>query len=110
VSWTTKEERMGQPVYKFFEGTFTEAWRQLAPEAQNAIFAQLTAKREEVGGKELVLCESSWANERVAFWGVELFPDIEAVQKLANFHAEIDWYRYVNSRTLLGTEFQPPAS
>ena len=98
---------MSQPIYKCFQLSATEAWYQLSPDEQSAMLAKLSQKLEEVGGKSIVLCQSGWANEQVQYWGVEVFPDIEAVQKLNAFHAEIGWFRYVAS--LLGTESQPPA-
>lgn len=97
---------MSQPIYKHFQLTFTQAWWQLSPDKQNALLEQNNRKLEELGIKTLVLCESSWANEAAQFWGVEVYPDIETVQKLAHFHVEIGWYRYYNGSTLLGTEFQ----
>jgi hypothetical protein len=36
-----------------------------------------------IGGKEMVACNSSWSNESWTMFGIEEFPDIEAVQRLA---------------------------
>jgi hypothetical protein len=52
------------------------------------------------------MCNSVWASEQTQFWGVEEFPDIEAVQKLAQLQAELNWYRYVDSKTILGTKWE----
>lgn len=99
---------MAQPIYKYFQGAMTEAWYQLSTEEQQALLAQVDAKLAEVGGKSVVMCDASWAAEPVQFWGVEVYPDIEAVQKVSQFHMEINWFRYVNSQSLLGTEWQSP--
>jgi len=40
-------------------------------------------------------------------FGVEEFPDIEAVQKLAEMHDELNWHRYVEVMSVLGTEWEP---
>lgn len=100
---------MSQPIYKCFQISWKEEWYQLSPDEQNAMLAKLSQKLEEVGGKSIVICQSGWANEGVQFWGVEVFPNIEAVQKLNHYHAEIGWFRYTDSTSLLGTELQPPA-
>ena len=60
----------------------------------------------QVGGKQLILCNSVWSSETLAF-GVEEFPDIEAVQKYAQLLADLNWFRYTESEAVLGTEWQP---
>lgn len=40
-------------------------------------------------------------------FGVEEFPDIEAVQKLAEMHDELNWHRYVEGMSVLGMEWEP---
>ena len=37
----------------------------------------------KVGGKRVLLCDSSWASEESPIFGVEESPDIEAVQQFA---------------------------
>jgi hypothetical protein len=39
-------------------------------------------------------------------FGVEAFPDIEAVQKYTALLNEFNWFRYSESITLLGSEVQ----
>jgi hypothetical protein len=60
------------------------------------------------GGKELILCSAAWSNERWPFFGVEEFPDLEAVQRHEQILTDLNWARYMDSRTTLGTEFIPP--
>jgi hypothetical protein len=97
---------MAGPVYKFFMGKVTEAWYQLSEEEQDKLMAKLNDCLVQVGGKSIVMCNSVWASEQTQFWGVEEFPDIEAVQKLAQFHDELNWHRYVDSKTILGTKWE----
>jgi len=96
---------MAGPVYKVFLGRLTEAWYQLSEEEQNGLRAQINA--EKVGGKLILECDSAWCSERWDFFGIEEFPDIEAVQKYSELLDELDWYRYADTVTLLGTKREP---
>jgi hypothetical protein len=63
---------------------------------------------DTAGGKELVMCSAAWSNERWPFFGVEEFPDLEAVQRHTQLLIELGWGRYIDSRTTLGTQFVLP--
>ena len=97
---------MAGPIYKLWMAKVTEAWYQLSAEEQAELLAKISDCLTQVGGKVIIGCESAWAGEQVEFWGIEEFPDIEAVQKLAQLHSQLNWYRYVDSKTLLGTKFE----
>jgi hypothetical protein len=101
---------MATPIYKLFRGKFKEAWHRLSPEEQSNLFGQVEAALEKVGGKTVVFCDSSWASEEWLVFGVEEFPDIEAVQQHAKLLGELNWYRYVETSTLLGTAWEPGAA
>jgi hypothetical protein len=36
---------------------------------------------DTASGKELVICDAAWCSERWPFFGVEEFPDLEAMQR-----------------------------
>ena len=95
---------MAQEIYHFFLAKPTEAWYQLSQEEQNKLFAKVDEARAQVGGKVIVVCDSRWASEQWPFWGVEQFPNIEAVQEHKELLNAFNWFRYVESMTLLGTE------
>ena len=97
---------MAGPIYKSFRAKATEAWYQLSQEEQQGIMAKVGEALEKVGGKRVVLCDSSWASEEWQFFGVEEFPDIEAVQKHTKLLQEVNWFRYSESSIVLGTEWQ----
>jgi hypothetical protein len=67
------------------------------------MFSKGEEAMKQVGGKTLVLCSSGWATEECQFFGIDQFPDIEAAQKHADLLFEMNWYRYVDSRSTLGT-------
>jgi hypothetical protein len=96
------------PVYKLWQGRFTEAWHQLSQEEQQRLFTLVPQALDTAGGKELVLCSAAWSNERWPFFGVEEFPDMEAVERHAQLLTELNWARYIESRTTLGTQFTLP--
>ena len=98
---------MAQRVYKLFLGKMSEAWHQLSQEEQEALSAKVYEALEKVGGKRIVACNSGWSSEQWRFFGVEEFPDTEAVLRHAELLDELNWGRYVQSMTVLGTEWQP---
>ena len=97
---------MAKPIYKFFLGKPTEAWYKLSPEEQDALMAKGQEALEKAGGESIVTCDTRWSSEQWLGCGVEKFPDIEAVQKLSELHNELDWLRYIDSVTVLGTEWE----
>ena len=95
---------MAKPIYKFFMGRFLEAWYQLSEEERNSRLAKLNESLEKVGGKRPIICDSSWSSDQWSIAGVEEFPNIEAVQSFTATLTELDWSRYVESISVLGTE------
>ena len=98
---------MAQPIYKMWHGRFTEAWYQLPEEEQQRLLKLVADGREAVGGKTVLTCIADWSNEEWPVFGVEEFPDIEAVQRFQQSLRDIDWARYIQSRTTLGTLYLP---
>ena len=82
----------------------TEAGYQLSQEEWGDLVARLNEAREKVGGKYFFSCSSGWHSDQWRGWGVEQFPDLEAVQKYAALLNELNWFRYVESVSMLGTE------
>lgn len=98
---------MAGPIYKMFYARWTEAWYALSQEQRDAIFQQITEATERLGIKGMVICDSSWASDKWLFWGVEEYPDMESVQEYTKCLIELNWFRYVDAETLLGTRYQP---
>jgi hypothetical protein len=105
-----KEDTMTGPIYKMFYARMKEPWFQLTKEEQDALFARINEEMKSVGGKSMLICDSTWSSEKWWFWGVEEYPTMEAVQDYARRLVEIDWFRYCDSETLLGTQMQPDAA
>ena len=96
---------MSQPIYKMFMFRNTEAYYQASEEERNEVLGKLDAAFQKVGGKRLVWCNSYWATDQWQVFGIEVFPDIEAVQQYAQAMNELNMPRYVDSISILGTEF-----
>jgi hypothetical protein len=101
---------MAQSIYKLWQGRFTEAWHRLSQQEQDRLLSQVTDALNTVGGRELVICDAAWSSERWPIFGVEEFPDIEAVQRHEQMLTDLNWLRYIESRTTLGTELQVPGN
>jgi hypothetical protein len=95
---------MAQPIYKLWQARPTQAWHQLSKEEQQRMLGLVTEALNTAGGKELVICDAAWSNERWPFFGVEEFPNLEAVQRHEQILTDLNWLRYADSRTTLGTE------
>ena len=100
---------MAKPIFKVFAARYTEAWYQLSTEEQNSLVAKVGESLEKVGGKMVILCDSSWSSEQWEFFGVQEFPDIEAVQQHAADFNELNWLRHLESVIVLGTEMRLPS-
>ena len=101
---------MAQTVYKLWQARFAEAWHQLSEQEQQRVHGLVSEALNTAGGKALVICNAAWSNERWAFFGVEEFPDLEAVQRHEQILTDINWARYIASRSTLGTELIVPDS
>jgi hypothetical protein len=97
---------MAQPVYKIFFMKYKESWYKLTSEEQNKLFAQNEESAKLLGVESIIVCDCTWSSEEWLAWGVEKYPDIEAVQKHVNRLYQLNWFEYVESKTYLGTELQ----
>ena len=90
-------------VYKFWRiKRWTEAWNQLSEEERDRIFSGMQKNLEGVGGKWILRCRCSWANEEYRAWGVNEYPSLEAAVKDGENLRKMDFERYVMSESMLG--------
>ena len=94
---------MTKPIYVLWMGNPNEAWYQLSQEERDSLMAKITP--EKSGGKNILASDSSWSSEHCQFFGVHEFPSIEAVQKHSEILNELNWLRYGDTTTVLGTAF-----
>lgn len=91
------------PIIKVYFAKRTEAWSKLTEEKRNELEEKARKKFKEVGAKAIVRCPCYWSNEEWTSFGVEEYPNIEAVQEFAEFLLELEWPNYSESKTYLGT-------
>jgi hypothetical protein len=96
---------MSNPIYKSFMGRLTEAWYALSAEQQQALMASLAAEQKRFGVKSVVLCDSSWSSDRYTLFGVEEFPDMDALHGYHAALSKLNWLRYTDGISLIGTEW-----
>jgi len=95
---------MEQPIYKLWLMKYKDAWYRLSPEEQHALEVKVEEALKNVGGERLLMRVSVWASEEWMAWGVEKFPNIQAVQAHAMALFAINHYQYVESVSYLGVE------
>jgi hypothetical protein len=95
---------MAQPIYKVWFVKYKEPWYQLTTEEQDKLLAKVGESLKEAGGELVMLCSSVWSSEEWLAWGVEKYPDIEAVQKHASTLFSMNWFSYIESKTYLGVD------
>jgi hypothetical protein len=95
---------MSKPVYLLVLGKgFTEAWYQLSKEEQDTLWAKVEEIDRRAGGVWKIACNSRWADEEIFDWVVIEYPDMEVYQAKVNELEELQWWRYWEAKTILGT-------
>jgi hypothetical protein len=94
---------MQGPIYKFYRLRTTEAFYALSQAEKDALLEKLNDLRTQHGGKRIVHCSSAWSNERWRAFGLEEFPDMQAVANHTVALLALDMFRCVESETMLGT-------
>ena len=95
------------PIYKLWMMKPTEAYFRLSEQERDALAAKSADALKQVGGKTIIMCTPMWSAEQWALFGVEEFPDIEAVQKHTEFLFAMQWLRYMEGVSMLGTQWPP---
>ena len=95
---------MTQEVCKvYIVRRFKEAGYALSNEERAAKLAQVAAARQECGGKLLVSAASRWSDYGTYGFGAEIFPDFASLQKHTAALDNLDWFRYIESESFIGT-------
>lgn len=97
---------MSQPIYKMYYAKFNDAWYRLSPEEQEDLLRKVREARDATGGKRVMACDCRWANEAWDMFGIEEYPNIEAVQIHTKAMQELGWYGYVEANSILGIDWE----
>jgi hypothetical protein len=95
---------VSKPIYLLVLGKgFTEAWYQLSKDEQDALWAKAEEIDRRAGAVWKIACNSRWADEEIFDWGVLEYPDLDAYQTKVAELEELQWWRYFEAKTVLGT-------
>ena len=96
---------MGKPVYVLVLGKgLSEAGYQGLQQGQvQEEVKKAFASRDQAGGKVIVNCDSRWSSQQWMGFSVEEYPSVEALQEHMKRLKEMNWWRYVENTTILGT-------
>jgi hypothetical protein len=97
--------KMTEPIYELFLMKPTEAWYQLTKEEQDKLFAVERESSQKAGSENIMFADSTWSNQKWMFFGVKKYSNIEALQDHIKRLEESQWFRYVESKVILGTEW-----
>ncbi len=93
---------MAQPIYKLWFMKYKEPWYRLTEEERNKLLQQNMETEKQLGIESIITCvsiEEGWLG-----WGVEKYPDIEAVEKHSEKLFQLNWFEYFESKSQLGIQ------
>lgn len=96
---------MAKPIYVVYVNKARESWSALPKERQDELLAKVRAAHETVGATIHLICDASWA-QQYDFFGVEEFPDIEALQRYQAILNEFNWNSYFGGIGTIGTKME----
>lgn len=96
---------MSEPIYKVYLMKYKEPWYKLTTEEQQQLMTKSMESLKQLGAEVITLCVSFWSSEEWLGWGVEKYPNIEAVQKHAENLFSLNWFEFIESKTYLGSEY-----
>lgn len=100
-----------KPIVKLYFMKPKEAWYSLSKEEQQRILKkdhEISGKlNEKFGIKKIIVCDCFWSTEDWILFGVEEYPNTEAVQEATKALRKIGFFRYFESRIFLGTPGVP---
>jgi hypothetical protein len=98
---------MPQPIYNLVLAKgHKEAWYQLSKREQDALWAKGEEIDRRAGAKLKLACDSRWADEDLFGWAVLEYPDMEAYRVKVAALEELQWWRYFDVKSVLGTPME----
>ena len=96
---------MSKPVYVLvLYKDPTEAMHQLRQQSQaQEIYQKAFASRDQAGGKTIITCDTRWSSQQWGGFMVEEYPSVEALQEHMKRLEAMNWWRYFEGTTFLGT-------
>jgi len=93
-----------KPVIRLYFAKMKEAFGRLSDEEKMAFMKRDRQNLDKLGMKAVAMIDCSWSNDEWDYVGVEQWPSMAAVQDRERFeNEELEVFKYVVSKTLLGT-------
>ncbi len=93
-----------KPIIRLYFAKIKEAFYELSEEEKMEFMRKDREEMDELGMKLTMMIDCRWSTEEWDFVGIEEWPTIEALEKRAKFEKEeLEGFRYVESKTYLGT-------
>jgi hypothetical protein len=101
---------MSKPVYLLVlvKGA-TEAWHQLPQDQQAEMWQKAFASLDQAGGKAMISCDARWSSQQWWAFSVEEYPSVEVLQEHMKRLEKMNWWRYLEITTVLGTAYEASA-
>lgn len=93
---------MDTPLYKLYLFKRTARYFALPTDQYQEIRARMSKRAKELGIRDLFNASMSWSNERYEFFGVELYPSLEAVQAYTQTMSALGYFQYIEGESFLG--------
>lgn len=90
------------PIYRAYLSRLTPYGHTLSQETIDQAGRRAMQKAHENGGVALASAYTRWNNETWAYFGIERYPDMEAVVRYSQFLSTSDWYGVWEARSFLG--------
>jgi hypothetical protein len=87
---------------------FSMNYAALSAAQQQELWAQEEASIKRAGAVNLLGCDSIWANEAYASWGITQFPDVAARIQHTSDLVKAGWFRIIDSFSILGIPMVEP--
>lgn len=92
-------------IYKLVIGKGQgDRWGQLPEADQKSLWEKAENRFKEVGAERILWVNSSWSAEEYPGYFVEVYPNVEALQKFTAYLNELKFLQYFDVRTIIGTE------
>ena len=99
---------MAGPVYMLGVGKWKEAWYQRSEEERESYRAKVMEFRERDGVKSIFIGKVTMPGEWDWF-GVEEYPDLEALHRHQESMVELGMPRYSKSKNIIASKWEPPS-
>lgn len=93
---------MGSVYHLFIVRGYREAFYQLSTPERDRFWEKIMENSKAAGARSLLGCYSRWSNELYPAWGVDEFPDMQAVQQCTRANEKIQHFRYIEAETYHG--------